>query len=250
MTSKIQKSIKDPEFAAVMQNDFSSTTPSHRVASQVNLMATLQNFFEYEMILEGCGIKGVEMLGNQDDWDKLLTKFQKLRELLKPIQTNPTLGWEWKDEEWLDHVEMLFTNLAKTFAETQQTGPASQEMADFWMTILMEGEGIKYGASGMSRYTARVYNGWLIKFLLGYEKVEKFDIRDQKDLGGLSEVPMKITLDYEDPPLSDVCRLQTGIMGFTLHHDTFNGVPSVQPHHMWALKLPADSPLRRDSIVN
>jgi Domain of unknown function (DUF4419) len=41
-SSEIKARIKVPGFATQMQNDFSTTTPSQQIASQVNLMASVQ----------------------------------------------------------------------------------------------------------------------------------------------------------------------------------------------------------------
>lgn len=67
-------------------------------------------------------------------------------------------------------------------------------------------------------------------------------------LSGLNQVPMTITFKYKDPPISDESTLIAGIMGFQLHIDTFNGEPSLQPNHMWAMELPPDSPLRATTL--
>lgn len=243
----IQSKIKRPDFAAVMQNDFSSSAPAHAISSQVNLMAGMQQFFTYEMALLGCGIKGLEMLGTQEDWDDLLSKFQKLRSILRPIQENIGIG-----ERWLQHVEMVYKNLAKTFAETELAAgqTASDEVAEFWMKIMMEGVGIKYGISGYGEEKVKAYNGWLIMFLLETDEILVENVNANRKMSGLNEVPMKITMANLVPVISDESTLKSGIMGFEVHSqsDTFNQVPSVQPHHMWALTLPSDSPLRGSSV--
>ena len=248
MSGMMRDNINNAEFASVMQNDFSTSEPTHKISSQVNLMASMQQFFNYGMWLCGCGIKGVEMLGTQADWDALRTKFHRLREILKPIKKE--LGHRDFDDEWFDHVEMVYTNLAKTYSETQSGESASEEIADFWMKILMEGVGIKYGPSGVGKVEVKAYNGWIIRFLLNSMDIHTEDLFDSDTiakLNGLNDVPLTITMKYTDPPISDKSTLVSGMIGFELHtDDTFNGVPSVQPHHMWAMQLPEDSPLRRN----
>jgi len=51
-------------------------------------------------------------------------------------------------------------------------------------------------------------------------------------------------MTYKDQPVSDEAHLVAGILGFQLHADTPNQVPSLEPHHMWALVLTDDSPVR------
>jgi len=60
----------------------------------------------------------------------------------------------------------------------------------------------------------------------------------------INQVPLKIKLATKNPPVSDEAHLVAGIVGFHLHEETVNQVPSLEPHHMWALVLSDDSPLR------
>ena len=62
---------------------------------------------------------------------------------------------------------------------------------------------------------------------------------------GLNSVPMKVTMKYKDPPPTDEATLMAGIMGFEMHQNSSSGLPSLQPHHMWAMKLPLQSELRK-----
>ena len=237
MAEQIGSRIKIPEFARVMQNDFSSSLSTHQVASQINLMASMQQFFEYEMGLCGCGIKGLEMLGEQEDWDKLVAKLRQVRAMLKSLSSSLCL---WDD--WWDHVEMVYKNLSKTFAMTsneEHMVVARDKLDGFWADVLIEGKGWKYyGPSGMNKKEADEYNGWIIKFLTGRDSIFKEDMGDKetlKEFSGINSVPMKVTYKYLEPPKSEEVKLLAGIMGFQVHKDTFNQVPSVEPNHMWAI---------------
>jgi len=94
------------------------------------------------------------------------------------------------------------------------------------------------------------YNGCLIIFLTGQERILEEDSKKtstSKEFRGLNYVPLQVNLTYTAPPLSGDAWLEAGIMGSWLHReqDTFNRVPSLEPHHMWAMKLSEQSPLRR-----
>jgi Domain of unknown function (DUF4419) len=248
------------EYARAMQSDFSTSTPTHRVASQINLMASMQEFFTYEMAMYGCGIKAVELLGTQQDWDQLVIKLRQVKKELEPILNR--LGDV--DSSWWDHVEYVFQKLAETYSSQQQqhqqtqstmttttTNTASKEICDFWADIFMISNAWKYGPSGQRmRCEVKQYNGWFVKFLLGRDKVleeDFFDKENEELMKGLNSVPMTVSMTYQQPPMSADSTLIAGLMGYTVEppKKTFNGVPSVQPHHMWAMKLPTDSPARR-----
>eukprot|EP00566_Odontella_aurita_P025372 CAMPEP_0113534302 /NCGR_PEP_ID=MMETSP0015_2-20120614/5088_1 /TAXON_ID=2838 /ORGANISM="Odontella" /LENGTH=120 /DNA_ID=CAMNT_0000433457 /DNA_START=464 /DNA_END=827 /DNA_ORIENTATION=- /assembly_acc=CAM_ASM_000160 len=76
-------------------------------------------------------------------------------------------------------------------------------------------------------------------------KEEFFEESNVEKLKGLNSVPMTITMKYLKPPIQDEAELSAGILGFEIHEkDTFNGVPSFQPYHAWALKLAPNSKIR------
>lgn len=47
---ELERRIKVPNYANAMQNDFSTSGSPHAIASQINLMASMQEFFSYEMV--------------------------------------------------------------------------------------------------------------------------------------------------------------------------------------------------------
>ncbi|KAJ5105007.1 hypothetical protein NUU61_002354 [Penicillium alfredii] len=92
LTEKIQENVLDPELRAWLIPAFSTTTRSDEVIAAVLMMGTLQKYFSYKMCLM-CGIPTVTLLGERDDWEKLLAKLDKLRELGKePTQFADLLG--------------------------------------------------------------------------------------------------------------------------------------------------------------
>lgn len=237
-SSEIRNRIKLPAFADCMQNDFSCTTPSQKIASEINLMASMQEFFSYHTGMCGCGIKALEMQGAQEDWDRLALKLRQVRKELDPI-------WEELGiyGDWFEHVDYVFKNLAKTYAH-----PDRRDVAKFWADILMHGTDFEYGPSGFDKTPVEAYNGWLVKFLTEREYLWKKDLNEDKTrekLKGINSVPMKLTFEYRSPKVSDSPDLIAGISGFSVvpPEETFNDVPSLQVTHMWAMMLPKGSPL-------
>ena len=245
-SSEIRRRIKCPAFATCMQNDFSTTTASQKIAGEINLMAGMQEFFSYHVGMEGCGIKAVEMQGTQEDWEHLLVKFQQIRKELEPFARKLYLY-----EDWFDHVELVFRNLAKTYSSKDDP-----VVAKFWADILMHSKAWQYGSSGFGDgCEVNAYNGWLIKFLLGQEHLHKIDLHDdetQKKLKTVNSVPMRLTFEYRDPIVSEESELVAGIAGYELvtPEKTFNAVPSLKPCHMWAMLVPPKSPLLEHYIPN
>lgn len=79
ISEQVVKSIKDPEVAAWIQPNFSTTTETDKVAASVSIMATLQSYFTYTCMTM-CGIPKVTLLGKVEDWEKLCSKIERLQQ--------------------------------------------------------------------------------------------------------------------------------------------------------------------------
>ena len=143
-SEKIKENIKKDEYTELMTSNFSTTTPVSKIASQINIMASLQEYFEYRVVL-CCGIKGIEMLGELEDWQQLIKKIDKLTELLSPLTEVLNIS------EWLKHVRMVFVKLVETFERNPDQ--------DWWSRIISK---VPLGSGSQTQY-----EGWIIKFLEG-----------------------------------------------------------------------------------
>jgi len=227
---QINQKITVPGYVDTITASFSTTTPEQLIGSQITIMKSFEKYFSYKMAICGCGIKGVEMSGTEEDWKLLITKLTKLRELLAPIESTLKIA------PYFDHVLTVYNNLLKTFLR--------EDMDDWWSKVLMDVKGIKYGGSGMSR-KVDAYNGWIAFFCSGKDSpllAQDLAAGKYDELSCLTNCPMKI--EDRINRISDDSTLLAGILGFKLHKDTVNGVPSLQPVHGWALLLTESSPLR------
>jgi len=134
-------------------------------------------------------------------------------------------------------VEYVFHHLAEMYAE-----PDSANVHDFWADVLMISTDWKYGSCTIQKVYS--YNGWLIPFLLGEDKVFPDDLSSnrmiQEQLKGLNSVPIMLSFQYLDLVIKDKAELKAGILGYTIIalEDTFNQVPLVELTHMFAIMLP------------
>ena len=69
---------------ALIENDFSTTTPVDRICSHITLMDTVQSYLEYRMLC-GCGLPCVELTGTAADW----------RSIRKRAAAFDTFGLSW-----------------------------------------------------------------------------------------------------------------------------------------------------------
>ncbi|KAI9373943.1 hypothetical protein BJX61DRAFT_500959 [Aspergillus egyptiacus] len=114
MTKLIDESLVDKEFRDWLLPDFTTTTRSDTVVAAVLMMGTLQKYFTYTMQLT-CGIPAVTLLGEQEDWEKLVKRLDRL----------PALG-----EEPARFAELLRSVLG-FFVASFET-PEAPEVLDFW----------------------------------------------------------------------------------------------------------------------
>ncbi|OJJ60227.1 hypothetical protein ASPSYDRAFT_78443 [Aspergillus sydowii CBS 593.65] len=141
-TRLIEENVVDEELRDWIMPDFSTTTKSDSVVAAILMMGALQEYFKYKSIL-CCGIPSVTLLGERADWERMVTKLDKLKQfgdeparfaqLLRPI---------------LNHFVLSFDS------------PESPEVLDFWSKCAE-----RHGGSGIDQL-----NGWVSAFIFWDKK--------------------------------------------------------------------------------
>ena len=215
IAKEIKENVKVPEFVDGMAADFGTTTPVQRIVSQITLMYSVKQYFDFEMTTR-CGIPAVEMLGSEEDWKKLTSKLKVLRTLLEPIENDLGLP-----SEWWHLVEKVFWRLLATY----QGKPDKT----WWSHIMDYKRAYRSGQSCGWR-------GWITEFLEGTGDRR---LRQHDDFtSGLVCVPLSII----HPHGADTAALVAGMLGFTVHRTDSSDEVSVQPFQGWTLMLADDSP--------
>ncbi|KAF2166254.1 hypothetical protein M409DRAFT_66756 [Zasmidium cellare ATCC 36951] len=137
MTDEIQANVLDPALKTWAMPDFSTTTESDRVVAAVLMMGSLQKYFQYRFQFV-CGIPSVTLLGEREDWAKLVGKIGKLA----------SLGDECA--KFAELLEPVLVHFVETFDH-----PSSETVVDFWQRIAFK----VGGGSG-----ARFLSGWITAF--------------------------------------------------------------------------------------
>ncbi|KAJ4361069.1 uncharacterized protein N0V89_001638 [Didymosphaeria variabile] len=136
MTGKVQENVKDPNFRDWIMPTFSTTTVDDRSTAAVLMMGSLQAYFRYKFKCM-CGIPSVTLLGEQSDYEDILQRLDKLKEL----------GPETAD--WASLLRPVLRNFIASFAEVM-----TAETKSFWSRIAHH-----EGGSGVSKLS-----GWLTAF--------------------------------------------------------------------------------------
>jgi len=224
----IERNINVPEYVQQMIPDFSTTTSVHRIVSQITLMTSVQEFFEYR-VNTICGIPAIEMKGTLEDWMKLKEKIKALGKTLEPILSDIELEYgvdlwgrnyftDGYDDDllWFERIEKIADKLIETFKGNPDE--------DFWSRIITEK---RYGSGGPT------FKGWFMNILLNK--------RHAKTIGsapsGLVSIPMKFGAEES--------AVIAGIMGYKFHPETNITRPAIEAMHGWTLLLEPDSPRRK-----
>jgi hypothetical protein len=145
-SSQIKRAIGEKTHSLIL-NDFSTTRPTERAASEIVLMDCVQSYFSYEFYTL-CGIPEITLEGTAEDWEKIHQKV-----------------------EWLEHFDLQWwtkdvRQITAEFVCAAQGCPNRE----FWQAIYK-----RHDASG-GPHTS----GWLVR-LLPYLKQREFRYADQED---------------------------------------------------------------------
>lgn len=77
-SAAIKKAI-GPDTHSLILNNFSTTGPTERAASEVVLMDCVKSYFDYEFVTR-CGIPEITLEGNVEDWEKIDQRVERLAE--------------------------------------------------------------------------------------------------------------------------------------------------------------------------
>ena len=136
MTGLIDKEILDPDLRDWILPGFTTTTSEDNVVASILMMATMQKYFTYRSGLM-CGIPSVTLLGQKEDYEKILRKLDKL----------PTFGYE--PAQFADALRPILKRMVATFDDAANT-----EIVDFWRKVVDVHSG-----SGTLKYS-----GWITAF--------------------------------------------------------------------------------------
>ena len=78
-TVMISENIKDPSIREWVIPNFSTTTPTDKMAGAIALMASMKSYFTYKISFR-CGLPQVTLLGTEEDWEELQNRAKKLLE--------------------------------------------------------------------------------------------------------------------------------------------------------------------------
>ena len=140
-SSQIEKNTKH-EIAQTIVSDFSTTTATERVASQITLMDMVEDYFDYTVVYALCGIPTVTLKGTPEDWRHVLEKTRALEKY--------GLG------NWTKRLEPILAEFIKA-AE----GHPNQK---FWQDIVKKKRVKQLKNGNCDKKKPTILDGWLLQF--------------------------------------------------------------------------------------
>jgi len=118
-----------------LRADFSTTTTDSKIISEITLMESVKTYFDYRVILMGCGISKITIEGDIQDWNNLLKKIDYIE----------TFDLQW----WTKELRPIINEIIHTKEGIKNT--------DFWNNMIQLGNEVPY------RSHERI-DGWITKF--------------------------------------------------------------------------------------
>ena len=183
----------------VLKCDFSTSNQTSSTASTITIMKSMSSYFDYQIIMIGCGISSITLEGTTSDWQLLYRKTQYLRRY--------DLDW------WVDRIQPLLSKFIEASKGYVDVG--------FWKNIYKYHEGTIYKRPA-------VIDGWILKFFPYTSSNERFNEDYINSFNALPPEILSVDLSYSAPfcnsDPSGVLKLKAGFTGAT------------QDDNSWALK--------------
>ena len=193
-----------------LECNFSTTSQVAQVTSQVAIMSAMKQYFNYKVLMAGCGISSITLEGSIQDWEKIKSKLEFL--------STKALKW------WTKHLIHIIDNIIATKKYYNSKGKLNEELIQFWKGMIrLKGRG--------DLYDPHLINGWIVKFIPNlsnekpevYEEIYETQIPDQ-----IISCPMELTwLSMMGKKVEYKCSLFSGFYGMTQDKKSFNVRPVI-----------------------
>lgn len=192
------------KLTAVLTSDFSTTTPTSRIVSEITVMETVKEYFNYKIVVIGCGLPKITIEGTVEDWQKVLDKTKYISKY--------NLTW------WTSELEPVL----KEIIETKK----GNFKKDFWMNMVKVHTEKKYGSP-------TTIDGWIVKFFPYTKEGKKTDLKPILKINDLASELVKVPFILEDVRNKKSYKMEfwAGFVGLSQNKNDY----TLKPEIAWAI---------------
>ena len=221
-TAQIERNTKG-DIGQTITADFTTTGVTERITSQITLMESLKDYFEYVVVYMACGIPTVTLTGTPEDWQKVLEKTRRLA--------------KYGVGKWTQSLEPIL----KEFVEASK-GKANQQ---FWQGMVKQKRVDKLAGGPCDPNKPTELDGWILKFFPD-ENGQTLDKVPHTDTMPAERVYVDFKYQMIDPTTGSIMlevpmQLIAGFIGTEVDVQTH----ALTPKMGWAVRQMAST----DSIV-
>lgn len=237
----------DPRLSYWAKPNFTTTTMNDKLTAGAAFMATVQQYFDYSMLLVLCGIPEVTILGDVNDWKDIRRRVEKLKE------------FELHGQEIMAKWSRMLGEILDEFIKVKE---GKQKDDEFWkQAIRVDYKTIELGCSVENQ---TYLNGWITTFsafdmsgiwqdgtkhrFSEFEDLESeslpdpspwLRIRTDKITPGIVHAPIQIYDEFAKPEEREYTgAIITGHMGYAVKTDE----TTIQPLSGWAMTITNKAP--------
>ncbi len=185
--------------------DFSTTTATERIASQITLMHSVKSFVEFLVMVGICGIPEVTLEGTPEDWEAVLKKAENLKKY--------DLNW------WIDALRPVLQEFIQT---------AKGEIdRNFWKNIITH----KSESCGLDEF-----DGWIINFFPYDKDGKRLDLKILTNPYNLPNEIVKVPVKYIEEGEHYDLEVWSGFVGLEQNEKTM----ALKPQIGWLIRQTED----------
>lgn len=192
------------ELTNILTADFTTTTQTSRIVSEITVMETVKEYFNYKVLMVGCGIPRITIEGSVEDWEKVLKKTKYISKF--------KLKW------WTNKLEPILKQIIET-----KKGNFKKK---FWMNMVKSHTEKKYGSP-------TTINGWIIKFFPYTKEGKKTDLKPISEINNLASELVKVPFVLEDVTNKKSYKMEfwAGFIGLSQNNKDY----TLKPEIGWAV---------------
>lgn len=192
------------ELTNILTANFTTTTPTSKIVSKITVLETVKEYFNYKIIMVGCGIPKITIEGTVEDWEKVLEKTKYISKY--------KLKW------WTDELEPILNEIIET-----KKGNFKKE---FWMNMVKSHTEKKYGSP-------TTINGWIVKFFPYTKEGKKTDLKPISKINSLASELVKVPFILEDTVNNKTYKMEfwAGFIGLSQNKEDY----TLKPEIGWAI---------------